>query len=233
MTKLLNLTVVSLRWGDWVQMTEVYHRIYLATTTFASCCSYAPDRSTMQIKLEGEQSWSNYSEVDPSTLHYTDIGSWEMIYCTIKPSAADFLLEIHYEHPVEVINGSAIFLYDLNISPYLSASSAISTAHFTVQLPPNETNLNVYTTGFEGRWSPINYTCTDNQQGKTVTFDIVSEYGKPLLGDIVFILGDNPIPELTTWAFLALLAATTATIIVLGVKSKRQPMQDSFRDSKN
>ncbi|MCW4018114.1 MAG: right-handed parallel beta-helix repeat-containing protein [Candidatus Bathyarchaeota archaeon] len=232
----LNYTVTYIDGAAWVKIDGEYpmHLTSLPTDSLPMLYPTPPETVNMHIKLDGvEQSWSNYSEIDPSALHYTDIGSWEMVYCTIKPSAKDFLLEIHYEHPVEAINGSSIFLYDLNISPYLSASSAISTAHFNVQLPPNETDLYVYTTGFEGRWSPINYTSTDSQLGRTVTFDIVSEYGKPLLGDTVFILGDNPIPELTTWAFVALLAAATTTILVLGVKSKRQPMQGSLRDSKN
>jgi parallel beta-helix repeat protein len=178
-----------------------------------------PGTVNMHIVLDGtELTWSNYSDIDPAARHQTDIGDWQMIYCTISPASADFLLKIHYEHPIEIINGSYTFLYDLNISPYLSSSSLISTAHFTLQLPTNESNLSVYTTGSKSEWSPLNFSKTKNASGATVTFNIVSEYGKPLLGDVAFILGGSQIPEFSFLSIPVLFAAITSAVIAFHVK---------------
>jgi hypothetical protein len=174
-----------------------------------------PDTTDIHIKLDGvEQAWINYSNVDPTARHYTVIGEWEMVYCTITPAAADFVLQIHYQHPIQTINGSSTFLYDLNISPYRSAASPISTAHFQVKLPQNYTDLNIYRAN---EWNPVTYTSTDSTTGKTITFDIASQYGEPLEGDIVFVLSDA-VPEFFAWNLILVLVA--ATIIVLAIREK-------------
>ena len=220
----LNYTVTNVNGSLWAKIDGVYP-VHLASGVGEALPMFyptPPGTTNMHVKLDGaELSWSNYSDIDPAAVHYTDIGNWQMIYCAIIPAASDFLLEIHYEHPVEVVNGSFTFLYDLNISPYLSASSVISTAHFNIQLPANQSGLNVYTTGSVGKWSPVNYTRTTSAQGETATFNIVSEYGKPLLGDIAFVLGDSQIPEFSAWAIPLLFAAVTLGIITFYVKNTR------------
>ncbi|XES76543.1 MAG: nitrous oxide reductase family maturation protein NosD [Candidatus Bathyarchaeia archaeon] len=222
----LNYTIVNVDGALWAQIDGVYpiHMSEKPTDPVPMLYPTPPGTVNMHIKLDGaEQSWSNYSEVDPSALHYTDIGNWEMVYCTIQPSLTDFLLEIHYEHPVEVINGSSTFLYDLNIAPYLSASSAISTAHFRVQLPVNQSNVAVFTTGYSGSWSPLDVNSENCSEGVILTFDVVSEYGKPLWGDIAFVMSNNQIPEFTFGMALGLIAG--ASLAFIGVYLKDKPLK--------
>jgi parallel beta-helix repeat protein len=217
----LKYTVTYVNGELWAQIDGAYpmHISIQPADAFPMLYPTPPGTVNMHIKLDGaEQAWRNYSEIDHSAVHYTDVGNWQMVYCTIQPTSTDFLLEIHYEHPIEVINGSSTFLYDLNIAPYLSASSVISTAHFQVQLPPNESNVAVYTTGFSGTWKPLTYNSTDNDAGRTVTFDVVSEYGKPLLGDIAFVLGNPQIPEFTAWMLLVLVAGVTVAVVGFRLK---------------
>jgi hypothetical protein len=174
-----------------------------------------PNTTEIHVRLDGaELSWGNYSDIDPSVPHHTDIGDWQMIYCTVNPTSRDFLVEIHYEHPIEVINGSYTFLYDLNISPYLSPLNLTSTAHFNVQLQLNISELKVFRTGSEGIWTQINFNRTTTTQGEIVKFDIKSDYDKQLLGDIAFVLRDVSVPEFSAWVVLS--SVTLATLVVLG-----------------
>lgn len=181
-----------------------------------------PGTTNIHVKLDGtEFTWGNYSDIYPEARHHTDIGDWDMIYTNVNPASADFLLEIHYEHPVEVINGSCTFLYDLNIAGYLSSSSPNSTAHFTIQMPTNTSDLIVYATGTSGQWTPIAFTRTKNASSETVTFSIISEYGKPLPGDIGFVLKGAEIPEFSAWNVLLLIASVTLAILAFYVKNIR------------
>ena len=69
-----------------------------------------------------------------------------MFHCVITPVSDYFVLKIHYEYPVQVINGSYVFLYDLNIREYLSHLSPNSTAYFTVRMETNASNMQAFTT---------------------------------------------------------------------------------------
>jgi len=176
-----------------------------------------PDTTNMHVYLDGKElPWSNYTENYPEARHYTDIGDWQMIYAVVAPAAADFVLRIHYEHPVQVINGTYTFLYDLNISPYLSAETPNSTAHFTIRVEPAAQAINVYTTGLSGTWTPQTYNSTQEDKLQIVKFDITSEYSKPLWGDIAVTLTNPQVPELQTWTTLtvAVLSATLAVVIL-------------------
>jgi hypothetical protein len=161
-----------------------------------------------------ELDWSNY----PYGTHHTAIGDWTMIYCVIAPVQEQFLLKIHYEHPVQQINGSYLFLYDLNISPYLSPQCPNSTAYFTIRLDSSVSNLQAYTTKSDTVWNPINYTTT-SQEGTTqlITLQMHSEYSKPLLGDLAIMFSDTEAEttEVTLWIAipLILIAALLAFII--------------------
>ncbi len=233
----LNYTISSTNGTLWATIDGVYPMHLASGLEDALPMAYPipPGTVNIHIKLDGaELTWSNYSDIDPAALHHTDIGDWQMIYSTINPASTDFLLEIHYQHPIEVINGSYTFLYDLNISPYLSPSTVISTAHFTVKLPENESTLHVYTTGSNGEWKPLNYDSTENISGETATFTIVSEYAKPLLGDIAFVFGDSQIPEFSAWAALLLFASVTLATIAFFVKdASRKTSNSRVRHGKN
>jgi hypothetical protein len=180
-----------------------------------------PNTNNMHVYLDNaELHWSNYSLIDPTDLHSTDIGDWQQIYAVISPAAPDFVMGIHYEHPIEVINGTYTVLYDLNIITYLSPSSPNSTAHFTIRIEANCSAVNVYTTGLNGTWSPKTYSIATEENGtRTIKFDITSEYGKPLWGDIAITLPNAQVPELPSWAILPLLLVIT--VIIVSVSRKR------------
>ena len=218
----LNYTITDVNGTPWAVIDGVYP-MHLSEITFLPMVYPTPPGTTnMHIKLDGtELSWINYSEIDPTALHYTDIGEWQMVYCVVNPSSQDFMLQIHYEHPIQIINGSYTFLYDLNIDPYLSPANPNSTAHFRVQLPSNTTGLQVYTTGLEGKWTSKDFNSTKTDQGETVTFDIVSKYAEPLLGDIAFVLKDNAVPELSGWAVLTSVVVVSLAVLPFYVKYVR------------
>lgn len=115
------------------------------------------------------------------------------------------MLKIHYEHPVEMVNGSYIFLYDLNISPYLSPWSLNSTAYFTIRMDAIFSNLQTYTTETDTVWNPINYTLNQEGGQQVVALQMLSEYDKPLLGDLAVVFSDKEIPEFPVWVIPALL----------------------------
>jgi hypothetical protein len=136
----------------------------------------------------------------PEALHHTAIGDWWMIYSNLENVSDYFELKIHYEHPLEMVNGSYLFLYDLNISPYLSSQNNNSTANFIIQMQTNFTSLNVYSTETDTKWNPINYTLTKNASTEVVSVRMYSEYGKPLLGDLVVEFSqDRQVSEFPLW----------------------------------
>jgi hypothetical protein len=208
----LNYTITSVNGTLWAKINGVYP-IHLSSgtgETLPMVYPTPPNTTNLHVKLDGtELAWGNYSDIDPVARHHTDIGDWQMIYTTVNPASADFLLEIHYEHPVEIINGSYTFLYDLNIAYYLSPSSPNSTAHFTIFLPTNASDPNIFTTGSNSQWTPVNFSSTKNASSETVTFSIVSGYGKPVLGDIAFVLRGSEVPEFSAYFATLLTAAVT------------------------
>lgn len=128
-------------------------------------------------------------------MHHTAIGDWHMIYCLITSVPQQIVLKIHYEYPVEHINGSYIFLYDLKISPYLTPWRPNSTAYFTIRMDGNVSNLHVYTTKTDTLWNQINYTTTQEAITQVIAIQIHSEYSKPLWGDLLITFSDEEIPE--------------------------------------
>jgi parallel beta-helix repeat protein len=217
----LNYTITDINGTMWATIEGIYP-IHLSGSLINLPMVYPtpPNATNIRITLDGtELAWGNYSGLDPTALHLTDIGDWQMVYCTITPASSDFLLQIHYQHPLQVINGSYTFLYDLNIVDYLSLQTPNSTAHFTVKLPANSSGMNVYTTGITGgAWTPVSWNLTESATAKTASFDVISEYGQPLNGDIAFILQDKPVPEFPVWILVLLLAAATLTIAVFAAK---------------
>jgi len=145
-----------------------------------------PGTTNISLKVdETELSWSNYTQSVPNVVHYTAIGDWPMISCTLYPVLDQFTLKIHYEHPIMLINGSYTFLYDLNINPYLSPWSNKSTAHFNIKFETGITDLQVNTIATDGTLNPVEYTVTKEGTAETVTLQVVSEYSKQLPGDLL------------------------------------------------
>ena len=145
-----------------------------------------PGTTNISMKVdETELEWGNYTQSFPSETHYTAIGDWTMINCTIHPVLDQFILKIHYEHPILLINGSYTFLYDLNISPYLSPWSNKSTAHFNITFETAITDLQARTIATDGALNPVEYTVTREAEAETVSLQVVSEYSQPLPGDLL------------------------------------------------
>ncbi|HEX9261243.1 MAG TPA: hypothetical protein VF893_01800 [Candidatus Bathyarchaeia archaeon] len=178
-----------------------------------------PGTDNISLKLDGvEISWSNYTTVYPEDLHHTRIGDWSMIYTILDDISDFFVLEIHYEHPVQMINGSYMFLYDLNIYPYLSSSANISIAHFAVSMDINFTDLSVQTVALDESLNPINYTVT-GEYPSTINVQMVSQFGKPPLGDLLFsfkaVNSEEQQIRWADWLIVMTVAGTLVAVVAL------------------
>jgi hypothetical protein len=157
-----------------------------------------------------------------------------MIYCVLNPTSNFFVLEIHYEHPIQLENESYLFLYDLNISPYLSEQSPNSTAYFTIHMETAASNLQAFTTETDSLWNPKNY--TSHKEGATEIVSIVmfSEFGKPLAGDLVITFADSAaqVPdELPYWIILPLLIIAVVLAAVVYRRKKTKARQTLTRST--
>jgi len=180
-----------------------------------------PGTTNISMKVdETALKWHNYTQLFPAATHYTALGDWTMISCKIQPVLDQFTLKIHYEHPVERVNGSYTFLYDLNISPYLSSWSNKSTAYFDIKFETNYTDLQANTIATNGTDKPADYTTTTEDKTETVTLQIVSKYNEPLLGDLLITFTADEGQQQNDYDFSGsyiaieyLLAAATLTVI--------------------
>jgi hypothetical protein len=213
----INYTIITVNGSLWAKIDGTYplHVLYWqgALPMFYPT---PPGTTNISLKIdETELNWNNFTEIYPEAVHFTAIGNWPMINCTLNPVPEYFTLKIHYEHPLMLINGSRTFLYDLNISPYLSEWSTKSTAHFTIRMETNYTSLNVNAIATDETVTPINYTTTTDDAAETVTFQIVSEYGKPLLGDILVTFTTANAPTAVEFSYLLIILpiAVIATLI--------------------
>ena len=228
----INYTITSINGSLWAKIDGTYplqiifgpEQVYTWDSTSYQVVSdpltlvypTPPGTTNITVRMdETELSWDNYTEIYPGFLHHTAIGDWPMINCTIYPIPEYFTLKIHYEHPIMLINGSYTFLYDLNISPYLSSYSNQSTAYFNIRMETNYTSLHVNTVGSDETLSPINYTTTREKTAETITFQIVSEYSKPLPGDILITFTASKAPEALEFSYLLIILpiAVIATLI--------------------
>ena len=221
----INYTITSVNGSLWAKIDGTYplhiqfgpEQEYMWDAALPLVYPTPPDTTNIIVKMnETELSWSNYTEIYPEALHHTAIGDWPMINCTIYPIPEYFTLKIHYEHPVMLMNGSYTFLYDLNISPYLSEWSTKSTAYFTIHMETNYTSLHVNAIATDETLTPINYTTTRDDTAETITFQIVSEYSKPLLGDILITFTTSKAPSAVEFSYLLIILpiAVIATLIV-------------------
>jgi hypothetical protein len=167
---------------------------------------YPTPPGTINISVEMDETeleWSNYTQTFPDETHYTAIGDWPMINCTIHPVLDQLTLKIHYEHPILLINGSYTFLYDLNISPYLSPWSNKSTAHFNITFETDITDLQASTIATDGTLNPVEYTVTRENETETVSLQVVSEYSQPLPGDLLISFHEGNESGQTNSGFLS------------------------------
>ncbi len=212
----INYTIAKINGNLWAKIDGRYPIKVLTKEDGAPSCLpselpmvYPTPPGTTNIHLKVDETdleWSNY----PQITHHTAIGDWSMIYCQVTPIQKQFVLEIHYEHPLEQVNGSYIFLYDLNIDPYLSTWSPNSTAYFNIQFDANIIELQAFTTETDETWNPINYTSTKEGQTQIILLQMFSEYSEPLLGDLVILFSDaetqNQLPLLSITVAVSILA---------------------------
>jgi hypothetical protein len=180
-----------------------------------------PSTTNIHVKMnETELDWSNYTY----GTHHTAIGDWSMIYCVINPVSDYFVLKIHYEHPVQVINGSYLFLYDLNIREYLSDWRPNSTAYFTIRMETTASNLQAYTTETDSIWNPINYTTSQEGAMEVIAIQIYSERSKPLLGDlaITFSGAETETTAVPSWIIIPVLIVAVLLAVIIYRRRHRQ-----------
>jgi hypothetical protein len=219
----VNYTIVSVNGTLWAKIDGTYP-MYLSgdlPDELPMVYPTPPQTTNISITLNGKQlSYSNYTDAFPSALHHTAVGDWAMVAATISPVSKTFTLGIHYEHPLQAVNGSFLFLYDLNISPYLSPENNNSTAYFTVRLEANVTDVKAFTTETDTKWNPINYTVNKTGGIKVVSVVIHSEYGKPLLGDLVLEFSDGAVPEIQFFALVAVFALASGFAFLAKKRNK-------------
>jgi hypothetical protein len=177
----------------WAKIDGTYPILYTGSEgSILMVYPTPPGTTNISVTLDNiELDWNNFTEVSPDDRHHTAIGDWQMISTVLEPFSGYFavrgyfVLRIHYEHPVQMINGSYVFLYDLNIKEYLSDSANKSVAHFTILMETEYTDLKVNTVfGEEEALNPIEFTVSDEKPVE-IRVNEVSEFGKPLPGDLL------------------------------------------------
>ncbi len=183
-----------------------------------------PGTTNITLRLNGTVlPWSNYTEAYPGNLHHTAIGDWPMIFAMIGPVSDYFLLSIHYEHPLTIVNGSFLFLYDLNIAPYLSPESNSSVATFTVHFETEVENIRAYTTKTDSIWNKKDFSKTNESGAETLTIIMNSALNEPLEGDLIVMFSDTPDQSLAGFLpWIALLGLLTIVVIVAIIYRNRR-----------
>jgi len=199
----VNYTITCVNGTWWAKIDGTYPlRILTESDGVSSCVPVElpmiyptpPGTTNIRVKVNGtEFAWSNWSY----DTHHTAIGDWAMIYCVVSPVSEYFLLTIHYEHPLAVVNGSSLFLYDLNISPYLTPLSNSSIAYFTVRFESAVSDVRAHTTWTDSVWNPKDFALSSEGDVETVTIEMRSVLGEPLAGDLVVMFNDSSehVPE--------------------------------------
>jgi hypothetical protein len=231
----VNYTVTRVNGTFWTKIDGTYPIHLLNTSDSAQQCAVnelpmvyptPPGTINIHVKLNGtELAWSNYTQAYPNALHHTALGDWPMIFCVVNPVSEYFLLTIHYEHPLEAVNGSYLFLYDLNISPYLSPLSNSSTAYFTVRFETAVTNVRAYTTEPESAWTPKNLTLSNEDGVNVVSIQMHSVLDEPLAGDLVVMFNDSSTQtpeELPYWLIILPLFIAAGFLAVMAYRRKRR-----------
>ena len=214
----------------WAKIDGTYPILYTGNDeSIPMVYPIPPGTTNISVTLDNiELDWTNFTEVYPDDFHHTAIGDWQMISTTIEPFSGYFVLRIHYVHPVQMINGSYVFLYDLNIKEYLSNSSNKSVAHFTIRMDLEYTNLKANTVFLEDEsLKPIAYTVSGEKPAE-IKIDEVSEYGRPLPGDLLvsFVEANTKEPLSVAWAVIwVLVGIVFAGLTYYGFKKRRKTMK--------
>jgi len=228
----INYTIASVNGTLWARIDGEYP-IYIENNFSGDMPMVYPMPSgttTINVTLDDQElDWNNYTQSSPNALHQTAIGNWWMIYSVLPNVSGSFTLKIHYEHPLEVVNGSYLFLYDLNISQYLSDQSENSSAYFTVRMSRNFKDIHVYTAlpdSTASEWKPLNYTTAIENSTRVVSILMYSEYpgisGKSLPGDLVVEFSIvNQTSDFPLWIIVVLFFAALLLVATFQIKRKK------------
>ncbi|MBT0159754.1 hypothetical protein G4O51_07195 [Candidatus Bathyarchaeota archaeon A05DMB-2] len=224
----VNYTIVRVNGSLWAKIDGTYP-IYILNQQCVGLSELPmlyptpPGTTNIRVQVNGtELEWSNYTEVYPDSLHHTAIGNWSMIYCVVSPVSDFFMLTIHYEHPVAMVNGSNLFLYDLNISPYLTASSSTSIAYFTVRFETTVSDVRAYTTWTDSVWNPKNLTLSCENGVEMATIQMRSVLGEPLAGDLVVMFNNYEEQEVPHWLIIVPVFAVAGFLAAIVYRKKRR-----------
>ncbi len=238
-TEHINYTITGINGSLWAKIDGYYPISIQNSVCYDLPMLYPMPPNSTNIHLylgEHELEWSNYTQTNPDFLHKTALGDWWLISSTVENLSDSFLLQIHYEHPLERVNDSYVFLYDLNIADYLSMQNPDSTAYFIVSFEDNVSDVNVYTApvnSVASQWQPKTFTST--VQGLTV--EMHSQYNSELPGDLVVVLGDASGGTLNerqdvmepTWAIPVILDVILIAILLY---AKRKTVLSAFSSRK-
>lgn len=235
----INYTIVCVNGTWWAKIDGTYPIYILSESEGGLLCALPdmlpmayptpPNTTNVHVKVnETELEWSNYTY----DTHHTAIGNWSMIASLIMPVSDFMVLKIHYEHPIQIINGSYLFLYDLNIRDYLSQWKTKSTAYFTMRMETNVSKVQAFTTETDSIWNPINYTSSYEGTTEIITLQMLSEYSRPLLGDLVITFSEpgTEAAEVPTWVVIPILLIAVLLLVVVYVKWRRQNISSQLRD---
>jgi hypothetical protein len=225
----VNYTITSVNGTLWAKIDGTYPIYILNQPEDNQQCAVPselpmlyptpPGTTNIHVEVNGtELVWSNYTE---DVRHHTAIGDWAMISCVVSPVSDFFVLTIHYEHPIAVVNGSSLFLYDLNISPYLTEFSNNSTAFFTVRFETSVSNVRAYTTWTDSVWNPKNLTLISEGGVETAAIQMRSVLGEPLAGDLVVMFDDASAQELPYWLIIVPVFAVAGLVAAVIYRKKR------------
>ncbi len=225
----VDYTITEVNGTLWAKIDGTYPIHVLSESDDVSCVPaelpmvYPTPPNTTNLRV-----WVNGSEIASSDwgsgTHHTAIGDWEMAYCVISPVSEYFLLTIHYEHPLTVVNGSNLFLYDLNIAGYLTELSNTSTAYFTVKFETAVSDVRAYTTFTDNVWNPKNFTSNISCDVQTVSIEMYSVLDESLAGDLVVMFDSEEVHEFPYWLVLVLVfvAAGLLVLVVYTVVHRRK-----------
>ncbi len=189
----INYTITTINGSLWAKI-DGYYPISIqnsASDILPMLYPMPPNSTNIHLYLgDHELEWSNYTQTYPDSLHRTALGDWWMVSSVLGNLSDSFLLQIHYEHPLERVNGSYVLLYDLNIADYLSAQNPDSTAYFTVRFEGNVSDVHVYTAppnSLASQWQPKAFAFT----AEGLTFEVHSQFGADLPGDLAVVFSDG------------------------------------------
>ena len=211
----VNYTIVDVNGALWTKVDGTYPIHILnyqnASTSFSMFYPIPPGTKNISWALNGTSlNWSDIA----TGLHHTAIGNWEMVAFQVDSATDFFVLTTHYEHPLQMVNGSYLFLYDLNINPYLSGEEENSDIYYNVSFDVNATNIRAFTTQTDTNWVPINYNSTQNGAEQVISIVQHSKY-ENVLGDLVVeFSASGVVDEFSGWMILPVVFAVLASAIL-------------------